>query len=73
MISFPYPYCCSQTGIWKSSQTLSAPVLTVPKKDLLLGYVVTALLITAQEPSWGHSSFSDLAEEEGVEKVEQWI
>lgn len=55
-----------------SSQALSTPIITVAKKDLLV-YMVTALLKTAQEPCCGRSSFSDLAEEVGIEKVEQCV
>lgn len=53
-------------------QTLSVWILTTPKKDLLV-HVATALLKRAEEFSCGGLSFSDPAEEVGVEKVEQWI
>lgn len=53
-------------------QVLSVWILTTPRKDLLVD-MATALLKRAEEFSCGGSSFSDPAEEGGVEKVQQWI
>lgn len=70
ILSFPCSYLCSQSGTCKSSQTLSTPILTAPRKDLPLVYMVIALLKTGWEPGCGHSSIEDFAEEVGAEKVE---
>lgn len=70
IMSVPCSHLCSQTGTCKSSQTLYTPILTAPRKDLPLVYMVIALLKTGWEPSCGHSSIEDFAEEVGAEKVE---